>query len=187
MWCEDDQVHWSARLPESGFWISNFGYIVYIQDYRTVQRAHCTLVCSSFPRGLPWFRVLPSWIASYLLPPASCLLPLRLPWFRVLPSCSLLQTRFHCKETFVQISFSVHILQKWERKCKQRGWMLKFSSAKLVCCVQRLSCFLELWEIAKPIVCSSWLLFCLKAFLCVCSSIVTKHKIYYYEVRTICN
>ena len=32
-----------------------------------------------------------------LLPLASCLLPLRLPWFRVLPSCSLLQTRFHCK------------------------------------------------------------------------------------------
>ena len=74
MWCEDDQVHRSTRLPESGFWISNFGYIVYIQDYRTVQRAHCTLVCSSFPRGLPWLRVLPSWIASYLLPPASCLL-----------------------------------------------------------------------------------------------------------------
>ena len=67
-------TRWSARLPENGFWISNFGYIVYIQDYRTVQRAHCTLVCSSFPRGLPWFRVLPSWIASYLLPPASCLL-----------------------------------------------------------------------------------------------------------------
>ena len=63
-------------------------------------------------------------------------------------------------------------------KRKQRGRMLKLSSAKLVCCVQswntRLSCFLELWEIASPIVCISWLLFCLKAFHCVCSSNVKK-------------
>ena len=184
MWCEDDQVHWSARLPESGFWISNFGDIVYIQDYRTVQRAQCTLVCSSFPRGLPWFRVLPSWIASCLLPPASCLLDCL--GFAFCPLAVSYKPGSTVKRHSDNSLFLFTLHKSENEKRKQSGWM-KFSSAKFVCCVQRLSCFLELREIAKPIVCSSWLLFCLKAFLCVCSSIVTKHKIYDYEVRTICN
>ena len=158
MWCEVDQEHWSGRLPESGFWISNFGYyIVYIQDYCTVQRAHCTMVCSSFPRGLPWFRVLPSWIASYLLPPASCLLDCL--GFAFCPLAVSYKPGSTVNRHSDKSLFLLTLHKSENEKRKQRGRMLKLSSAKLVCCVQswntRLSCFLELWEIASPIVCIS--------------------------------
>ena len=151
-------AHWSARLfPEDCL-----GF------------AFC-------PLGLP--------LTSYLLPPASCLLdclgfafcPLAVSYK---PGSTV--NRHSDKSLFLLTSHKSE-----NEKRKQRGRMLKLSSAKLVCCVQswntRLSCFLELWEIASPIVCISWLLFCLKAFHCVCSSNVKKHKIYNHEVRTTCN
>ena len=87
------------------------------------------MVCSSFPRGLPWFRVLPSWIASYLLPPASCLLDCL--GFAFCPLAVSYKPGSTVNRHSDKYLFSVHITQKWERKTQTKRTNVEIIISKI--------------------------------------------------------
>ena len=90
---------WPSTLVCSSAWKWFWDFKFWIHSLHT-GLSYCTK--STLYTGLLIFSQRIALVSRFalldcLLPLASCLLPLRLPLFRVLSSCSLLQTRFHCK------------------------------------------------------------------------------------------